>query len=274
MEKQIKVAICYDFDGTLSPGNMQEYGFMETLGIAPQAFWQKVNKLAAEQNSDSNLCWMKLMLDEASARGKVLYREDFWFCARSIQLFAGVPSWFNRINDYGRKHGVEVQHFLLSSGLREIVEALPVSKAFNRLYACSFMYDENGRAIWPSQVVNYTTKTQYLYRISKGCLEQNDTSVNDKFDPDDYAVPFRHMLYIGDGITDVPCMSTLKKFGGHAAAVYDPEKENAQKIAENLRADGRVDFIAPADYRQDQPLSRYVWALIDKIVADHRLQNI
>ncbi|MBR6663254.1 MAG: haloacid dehalogenase-like hydrolase [Alphaproteobacteria bacterium] len=274
MKKTVKVAICYDFDGTLAPGNMQEYDFMSKLNMKPAEFWDKSDALAAEQKADSNLAYMLTMLNEARSRNIGFTKEDFTSYGKNIKLFKGVEDWFDRINAYGKELGIEVEHYLLSSGLSEIVEGMPIYKKFNKVYACRFMYDSNGVAIWPAQVVNYTTKTQYLFRISKGCLEENDKSVNDRTLPEERNIPFTNILYVGDGITDVPCMAMLMKFGGHAAAVYTPRKKNGAKTANALLADGRVDCIAPADYTEGSRMDKYVKALLHKVKADSDLQNV
>ena len=271
---KFKVAICYDFDGTLAYGNMQEYDFMEKLGISPAEFWSKSDTLAAQNNADSNLTYMWCMLEESRRRAVGFTKQDFMSYGKNIKMFKGAENWFDRINAYARTLGIEVEHYLLSSGLSEIVEGMPIYDKFTKVYACRFMYDANGVAYWPAQVVNYTTKTQYLYRISKGCLEEIDKSVNKRIKPEERTIPFKRMLYIGDGLTDVPCMATLKKFGGYAAAVYTPSKKGNKKIANELLAEGRVDIIAPADYQEGSRMDVYVKALLCKLKAEYDLQNL
>jgi hypothetical protein len=267
-----KVAICYDFDGTLAYGNMQEYDFMSNLNIEADDFWNKSDTLAAEQNADSNLAYMWTMLEEAKRYGTT--KEDFAACGKNIRMFKGVDTWFDRINKYAAKLGIEAEHYLLSSGLQEIVEGMPISAKFKKVYANRFMYDANGVAFWPAQIVNYTTKTQYLFRISKGCLDEGDKTVNDRTNPEDRVIPFTNMLYVGDGLTDVPCMATLKKFGGHAAAVYTPRKKNNKKLANKLLEDRRVDVIAPADYSEGSRMDKFVKALLNQLKAEYELNNI
>jgi len=274
MEKNlIKVAICYDFDGTLAPGNMQEYGFMKALGTTPQIFWTKSDKIAYEHNADKNLSYMLTMLKDAKEKGISITKEKLETFGCDIPLFDGVNDWFSRINKFALDNGIELQHYLLSSGLKEIVNGLPISNEFTKVYACSFMYDENKEAFWPAQVVNYTTKTQYLFRISKGCLEENDASVNDRTPKEQRSIPFSQMLYIGDGLTDVPCMATLRRFGGKALAVFRPELDNSIKSATRLLEDGRVDHIAPADYKLGSRIDYLIKAWLKKIKADNDLMN-
>ena len=269
----IKVAICYDFDGTLAPGNMQEYGFMKALKTTPASFWKKSDKLSEDQCADKNLCYMQTMLEEARAKHISFRREDLESYGKDIPLFNGVDTWFSRINAYARKNGIELQHFLLSSGLKEIVNGLPISKEFTKIYACSFMYDSNGVAFWPAQVVNYTTKTQYLFRISKGCLEETDTAVNERTPKEQRLMPFSQMLYVGDGLTDVPCMATLRKFGGQAIAVYRPRTKTGSKHAEKLLKDGRVDNIAIADYSECSKMDVIIKAWLRKIKAEYDMKS-
>ncbi len=193
---------------------------------------------------------------------------------KAFDYLRGVDTWFDHINAYAAKLGIQLEHYLLSSGLQEIVEGMPLYCKFKKVYANRFMYDANGVAFWPAQIVNYTTKTQYLFRISKGCLEESDKTVNDRTNPENRAIPFKRMLYIGDGLTDVPCMATLKNFGGYAAAVYTPKKKNNKKLANQLLADERVDFIAPADYSDGSQMDRYVKALLNQLKAEYELKNI
>lgn len=268
-----KAAICYDFDGTLAPGNMQEYGFMKALKTTPKSFWNKSDTLSEEQHADKNLCYMLTMLQQAKVKHISFRKEDLEQFGKDIPLFNGVESWFSRINAFALNYGIELQHFLLSSGLKEIVNGLPISKEFKRIYACSFMYDANGVAFWPAQVVNYTTKTQYLFRISKGCLDETDIAVNEKIPHDARNMAFSQMLYVGDGLTDVPCMATLRKFGGHAIAVYRPRTKTGSTHAQKLLKDNRVDNIAPADYTEGGKMDTIIKAWLCKIKAENDLRT-
>ena len=268
----LKAAICYDFDGTLAPGNMQEYGFMRALKTTPQSFWKKSDALSERQHADKNSCYMWLMLEEAKAKHISFRKEDLEQYGKDIPLFNGVDTWFKRINAFAKKNGIELQHYLLSSGLKEIVSGLPISKEFKRIYACSFMYDANGVPFWPAQVINYTTKTQYLYRISKGCLDETDLAVNEKVPHEQRVMSFSQMLYVGDGLTDVPCMATLRKFGGQAIAVYRPHTKTGSTHAQKLLHDRRVDNIAPADYTEGGKMDAIIKAWLLKLKADYDMK--
>lgn len=265
-----QIAICYDFDGTLCKGNMQEYGFMSTLGMTPDEFWAKCAKHTKQYDMDKNLSYMKCMLDEAKMRHKVFRKEDFIECGKTVDLFNGVVDWFDRINDYGRKKGVIISHYLISSGLEEIVQGTPIYKKFAKVFAGSYIYNGYGEAIWPARVVSSTEKTQYLFRINKDRLEYSD-NVNEAMSDEERKIPFNHMIYFGDGETDVPCMSMLGNLGGYSVGVYQPHKSSSKKQAEKLFAEGRVNLVAPADYSAGKTIDRYVKRVIDKIHTDEQL---
>lgn len=275
MTKLIQMAICYDFDGTLSPKNMQEYGFMKKLQTTPLKFWAKSNKVAKENFADTNAAYMKLMIEEANKKGVPFTKNAFLEYGASVKFYKGVEGWFERINEYGKRHGVKVRHFIISSGLREIIKKTAIGKYFEEVFASSYMYDKQGNPVWPANVVNYTSKTQYLFRINKGCLDINDNiKVNARIEKDKREIPFENMVFIGDGETDIPAMKVLRSHGGHSVAVYNPKKVEKQAIAKKLINDNRVNIITPADYRENQIIDKYIKALINKIKADNDLANI
>ena len=225
MDKTPVLAICYDFDKTLSPDNMQAQGYLAAINYENQNdFWEKSNMLAGENEMDKDLAWMFIMLKEA--RGKLIFnREKLREYGASITLYPGVTEWFDRINEYGKKHGVKIEHYIISSGIKEMIEGTQPARngAFTKIYASSFYYDEDGLAVWPAQVINYTSKTQFLFRIEKGVPDVNDPGVNAHFDDSEYRVPFRNLVYIGDSDTDIPCMKLVNVNGGHSIGVYNPE---------------------------------------------------
>lgn len=271
-KKLIPMSISYDFDGTLAPGNMQEYDFIPALDMLSKHFWESVNTLAAQHEMDQILAYMYAMLDEARKAKVSVRREDFKNFGAHIGLFPGVKDWFKRINTYAKGKRVRLDHFIISSGIREMVEGTPIYKEFKKVYASGFMFDHNGVACWPSLALNYTTKTQYLFRINKGSLDVHDNSVINRFVPKEQRpVPFEHMVFIGDGETDIPCMRLVKDQGGHSIAVYNPDKRGARKHAEQLIRDGRATLIAAADYRDGSAIDQAVKAIIDKIEASSRI---
>lgn len=266
------VALVYDFDGTLSPGNMQEFGFIQAIGKKPQEFWQESDDIAVGQDASNILSYMKLMFDEAKKAGIKLRKSDFKRFGRSIELFEGVRDWFRLVNMYGRKKGVKVEHYINSSGLAEMIVGTPIAKEFKRIFACSFLYNEAGEAEWPGVAVDYTAKTQFLFKINKGILSIRDNKlVNESQAEENKRVPFPHMIYFGDGETDVPCMKIVKMFGGHSIAVYNQKNIHKKAVARTLFKQGRVNFITPAIYTKESRTYEIVCAIIDKIKADYTL---
>ena len=269
------VALIYDFDGTLSPGNMQEFGFIQAIGKKPQEFWQESDDIAADQDASNILSYMKLMFDEAKKAGIKLRREDFRKFGESVELFEGVTGWFRLINDYGKAHGVKVEHYINSSGLAEMIEGTPIAKEFKRIYACSFLYNKEGEAEWPGVAVDYTAKTQFLFKINKGILSVRDNKkVNESKIDEKKRIPFPHMIYFGDGETDVPCMKIVKMFGGNSIGVYNPAIPKKKKVAEKLLRQHRVNFITPALYTKESRTYNVVCSIIDKIRIDFELARL
>ena len=269
------VALIYDFDGTLSPGNMQEFGFIEAVGKTAEEFWRMSDSIAADQDASNVLSYMKLMFDEAKRNGIKLRREDFLRFGKDIQLFDGVKDWFAMVNQYAKSHGVVVEHYINSSGLKEIVEGSPIAKEFKHVFAGTFLYNERGEAEWPGVAVDYTTKTQFLFKINKGIFSSRDNKkVNASMAEDRKRIPFSNMVYFGDGDTDVPCMKIVSMFGGHSIAVYNPANAKKKAAAAKLKRQGRVAFSLPAVYTEDSQAFRVVSAIIDKIKADYELQRL
>ena len=275
MRKHPIVALVYDFDGTLSPGNMQEFGFIQAIGKKPQEFWQESDNIALGQDASNILSYMKLMFDEARKSGIKLRREDFNKFGESVELFNGVKEWFSLINEYGKKRGVRVEHYINSSGLAEMIEGTPIGKEFKRIFACSFLYNEAGEAEWPGVAVDYTAKTQFLFKINKGILSIRDNKkVNESQLEEKKRIPFPHMIYFGDGETDVPCMKIVKMFGGNSIAVYNPNIPRKKNTARRLLRQQRVNFITPADYTKESRTYEVVCSIIDKIQIDFDLANL
>ena len=275
MKKRPTVALIYDFDGTLSPGNMQEFGFIQAIGQTPEEFWSKSNQVPDGQEVSSILSYMKLMIDEAKAKGISLTRDSFVSFGKHIELYEGVHHWFSLINEYGRRHGVIVEHYINSSGQTELIEGTSIAHEFKKIFACSFWYDENGVAVWPAVAVDYTGKTQFLFKIAKGIMDISDnTKVNESQKEDDKPIPFSHMIYFGDGTTDIPCMKIVKMFGGNSIAVYDPANQHQVDTARKLLKQDRVNFICEADYRIGGQIYDVVTTIIDKIKAESDFQTL
>ena len=268
------VAICYDFDKTLTPNDMQAQGYIQSVGYDVDDFWRETNGFAKENQMDSNLAYMYKMMEKA--RGKLPFTkatlEEY---GSKVRLFDGVEDWFDRINQFGLEHGVQVEHYIISCGLKEMINgtSLAKNKVFKAVYASSFYYDENGAALWPCQVINYTNKTQFLFRISKGVLDLSDQSVNEFFERQQMRVPFKNMIYIGDSDTDVPCMKLINSYNGHSVGVFDPHSNDKSKVYKMLR-DGRIKYYAPADYTENSELDKLIKAIICNTVTNNRLENI
>ncbi len=272
METQAPIiAFLYDFDKTLCTTDMEDYAFIPSLGYTPAEFWGRANAFGWENRMDGLLAYMYTMIQECAAQNIKLDRAFLNHCGESIQLFPGVREWFARINAFGESLGVQVEHYVISSGLREIIEGSGIAQEFREIYACEFYYNENGDACWPKLDVNFTNKTQFVYRINKGILDvSRDKELNDSMPDDSKRVPFTNMIYMGDGLSDVPCMKMMRAYGGQAIAVY--QASNRQGV-EKLLADGRVDFIFPADYREGMELDRTVRDILRKMtITDRRLE--
>lgn len=273
MKKPI-VAMMYDFDKTLCTKDMQEYGFIPAMGMSPAGFWKEVNALTDEQGMDNILAYMFKMVEKAQEKKAPITRETFKKLGAGVEYFDGIPTWFDRINQYGETIGVRIEHYIVSSGLKEIIEGTEIARYFKKIYACEFMYDYNGSIQWPKFAVNYTAKTQFLFRINKGVLTIDSKSADklNQFTPEnDRRIPFRNMIYIGDGLTDVPCMKLVKSNGGQSIAVYDPEK--GKQAANALRQAERVNFIAPAEYGAGSDLEIMAKSIIKKIQAVEEMQS-
>lgn len=271
-KKKHIIALLYDFDKTLSPKDMQEYSFIPQLGMKADEFWSEANKLSVANDMDRILAYMFLMVKLAKKNDIPITKESFQALGKDVKLYKGVSSWFKRINDFGESLGVTIEHYILSSGLKEIIEGTSIAKEFKRIYACEFHYNASGNADWPKQAVNFTTKTQFLFRISKGVLDVlDDQKLNTKIKDEERRVPYQNMIYLGDGMTDVPCMKLVKQYGGHSIAIYT--KKEKQKVAPLLR-DNRVDFISEGDFSKDSHLEELVKDIIRLNVARCELADI
>lgn len=266
------VAICYDFDKTLSPDDMQAQGYIQSVGDDVQSFWKESNGLAEDNDMDQNLAYMFTMIQKA--HGKFVFnRQTLMDYGAKVKLFPGVDTWFKRIREYGDSKGVIIEHYIISSGLKEMIEGTKVANEFEKIYASSFYYDSCGVAQWPAQVINYTSKTQFLFRIEKGTLDVNDSAVNDYFEPENIRIPFRNMIYIGDSDTDIPCMKLINANSGHSIGVYNPETQDKRKVY-RMMEDKRIKYYTPADYTEGSDLDMLVKNIIDTTASNEKLMSI
>ena len=268
---QNTIAMVYDFDGTLSPQPMQEYTVLPKIGIEPETFWKRVHKEAVDTGSDPMLVYMRLMMEMLYKNDDVrITREDFAAMAERIQYFPGVEEWFPRINAYVKKRSgaaVNVQHYIISAGQKEILEGVSIRKYFRQIYASEYHFNQYGIANFPKLLITDTSKTQFLFRINKG-KEEISESINEHMPEGERPIPFSNLIYIGDGMTDVPSMALTMKSGGHALAVFNPKFAKSKATCVRLLDAGRVDFIAPADYRDNSKLATRVQLLLDSVIAE------
>ncbi|MFA5448367.1 MAG: haloacid dehalogenase-like hydrolase [Sphaerochaeta sp.] len=271
MDTQPTIALLYDFDKTLTTRDMQEYTFIPKLGLSAPEFWTRANELAKREQMDRILAYMKLMLDESKRQQQPIRRSDFVALGADLEFFPGVEGWFSLITERGNQLGLNVEHYIISSGLAEIIEGSKIGDKFSRIYACEYLYDENGVAVWPKLAVNYTAKTQFLFRINKGVLDvSEDEALNAYTAESDRPVPFRNMIYIGDGLTDVPTMKLVKESGGSSIAVH---AEGGPAIAHRLMNEGRINYYVEADYRPEGALYALVSTILEKLAAQNLLER-
>ncbi len=270
--RKIRMAICYDFDKTLSPDDMQTFTLIPSLEMDKSDFWKQSNELAKENLMDNNLAWMYQLITFSKAKRKSIHREYFNEAGKSVPLYKGVEDWFDRVNKYAKKKEIEVEHYIISSGLKEIIEGSSIARKFKRIYASSYLYSPDGIAEWPAQAINYTNKTQYIFRIAKGFFDEYDERVNDSMNDAQLYIPYENIVYIGDSATDIPCMRLVKSKGGYSIGVYDPKKKMKDKVYQ-LYADGRLSYYTAADYSARAQLMSYMKTIIDEIAAKERIKT-
>lgn len=274
-----KIAFLYDFDRTLTSDDMQNQGFLQKCGVEDKAsisaFWQGVGDVVEKDGMDKYIAFMYCMLKQAKKSGVKVTEKLLQQCGKGIKFFSGVEGWFDMLNKYALAKNLEAEHYIISSGNREIIQGTCIAKYFKRIYASYFHYDENGIADWPGCTINYTNKTQFLYRVKKQVLNMNDEGVNKKIDESDIEIPFDNMVYIGDSDTDIPCMEIIKHSGGASICVFSPsEKGEVAKKAADMLKDDRVNYCAEADYTKDGKLWQIVKKLIDKVAITSQLLSI
>lgn len=273
-----KIAICYDFDGTLAPGNMQEHTLLPALRQRPIQFWKEVKQFAKNNNMNEILSYMYLTLEKAKIHQHKIKRNAFKAHGKGIQLFNGVDKYFDLINAYASEKNITIEHYIISSGLKEIIEGTKIRKHFKYIFASEFYYDVNGVAIWPSVAIDYTAKTQFLFRINKNIMNVWDNIKINKYIPEEERyIPFKRMIYIGDGESDIPCMKMVNYQGGYSIAVYDPNKrgtknkKSPKQICKELIKQKRARFMAAADYTENSKLVKIIKLIIDKIGVEKEL---
>lgn len=269
-----RIALVYDFDGTLAPGNMQEQSFLPAVGTDGKKFWPDAKARAKKHDMDEILAYMELMVEHSRKADTPSTRRAFQDYGKQITFFPGVEAWFDRINAYAREHDCSSEHYIISSGNKETIEGTTIAKHFKRVYASCFRYDANDAAVWPALAVNYTNKAQFLFRINKGIDNAYDNSTINKYTPEEKRpVPFKNFIYIGDGETDIPAMKMVTYQGGWSIVVYPKSVRGRKDSAHQLVAEQRADIAVPADYSADAALDRAVKAAIRQISARHAFER-
>ncbi len=265
-----KVALIYDFDETLSTQYMQDFCLIPQFGMTPDEFWAKANQWSRENDADQVTGSMYYFMKKAKEMGIRLTKDNLKNCGKGVVYFPGVLDWFNRINRFGASLDLEIEHYIISSGYEEIMEGTEVRKYFKDVFACSYAFGEDGTPVWPARVINYSIKTQYLSKINKGLGKNDDVAVNEFTPDEERPIPFKRMIYFGDGMTDIPSMKLTKDRGGNAIAVYNQSSTSKHK-ALRLLVDNRVNFALHADYRENKELDRVVKTILDRIATERDL---
>ena len=267
-----KMAIVYDFDKTLSTDDMQAFGFIQAMGFEVDEFWNECERFGVENKVDNILSYMYVTVKSMKDKNIKLTKEYLYECGKKVEFFKGVETWFERVNQFGRENDIEIEHYVVSSGLKEIIAGTKIAKYFKEVFACYFVY-ENDVPVWPGLAINYTNKTQYLYRINKGFLDVRDLRVNDEMSHEERAVPFSNIVYIGDSATDIPSMRLIYKFGGTAIGLYQEGTKNEAYLRDLLRRE-RISYVAKADYSENGELDILVKDLIKKLNLENQLAEL
>lgn len=273
--KQNTIAIIYDFDGTLTPEPMQNYAILPKLGIHPNDFWQEVGEEVAQTGAENMLVYMRKLLEKADEAKVHITKADYADLAKNIQYYKGVETWFKRINDYvmDKNSNIHIKHYIVSAGMKEVLEGVAIKDEFEAIYASEYFFDFKGIATFPKLVITDTSKTQFLFRVNKG-IEDLSQTINEHMPEAERPVPFSNIIYIGDGLTDVPSMALTRKEGGHAIAVYEEDNTQQQAVGQALLKAGRVDFVAPADYSPNSILETKMTLLLNYIIAHIEYRQI
>jgi len=263
------IAMVYDFDGTLTPQPMQEYTVLPEIGIKKgKKFWDAVRQEALRTEGEEIVTYMRLMIEMSKHKHYPLTPKVLTSLAKNIRYYPGVKAFFRRISNFVKSEldaDVELRHYTISAGLKEIISGTGIAKHFFRIFASEYHYNEYGEAVFPKVIVNDTLKTQFIFRINKG-KESLHENINLHMPTALRPIPFQNIVYIGDGLTDVPCMTVIRKNGGYAIAVYRPDDAKGLRTCKDLLRAERVDFIAEADYRSNKQLDRLVKLLLNNVV--------
>ena len=272
--KQNTIALVYDFDGTLIPKTMQDYTIIPRLKLRSEKFWSDIMEEAEATDGEVMMIYMRQLITRANSMNIKITKNEFKMMASKIKYFKGVLTWFDNINKY-LKHNhkrIKVAHYVISAGHHEILESTAIRKKLTNVFGSQYYFNEQGHATFPKVVVTDTAKTQFLFRINKGKEKVSD-SINSHMPEELRPIPFENMIYIGDGLTDVPSMALIKKQNGHAVSVYPRGSKKQKKVSNDLLAAKRVDFIAEANYTRNSILFKRICLIIDMISARIKYRN-
>ncbi len=276
MCKKLTIAIAYDFDGTLAKGNIQENSFIPELGMDKEEFWKEVKSTAEDNEMDEILSYMFLLIKKAKEKSMKCKRKDFEKHGCSVEYFKGVEDYFKIINTYAGDKNIKLEHYIISSGTKEMIEgtSIAIAKEFEYIFASSFKYDKYDVVEWPALAINFTTKIQYLFRINKGIKNAWDnTDINEFKELSEHPILFENMVYIGDGATDIPAMKMLNYQGGTSIGVYPPNTEGAKEKAQELLENDRANYIAEADYSENSGIVEIIKGIIDQISTKAKIEK-
>lgn len=274
--KQNTIAIAYDFDGTLTPKAMQEYTILPELGIhAGGAFWKKCNQESKQFREEKDLVWMRRIKELSKEKKYKLTKKRLAELGSRIEYYKGVETFFQSMSQYVKKKSrgkMKLNHYIISSGLKEIIDGTTIRNNFKQIFGSQYHYNHLGYPDFPKVLITDTVKTQYIFRINKG-KEDVSESINQHMPEEERPIPFKNILFIGDGSTDVPAMNVTKKYGGFALAVYRPGSEKAKKECLGLRLANRVDSIAEADYRKGKEIYEFVTLVLDTMIQRYQFDS-
>jgi hypothetical protein len=278
---QSTIAVVYDYDQTLSPTYMQDEVLFPAYGIDPARFWKKSQQLVRDEGWESELAYLKTLLDSLPMDPPT--NEDLVRLGANLKFYPGLPEMFGELNsllnDAHHAIGIRIEHYILSSGMKALIDGSALKPFVKEIFGCEFATDSHGRITFPKRVISHTQKTQYLFRINKGLLDLSQ-DVNDHMPQELRPVPFPNMIYVGDGPTDVPCFTVMKQFGGQSIAVYnpnDPTLNSFRKCYQLSAHANRIKHIAPSDYRSGSHLRLILDEMIREIanrMLRHRHEEI
>ncbi|UCD74095.1 MAG: haloacid dehalogenase-like hydrolase [Phycisphaerales bacterium] len=265
------IALVLDFDDTLAPDSTS--GFLRTLGVDADHFWAGHVQQLLDDDWDPipAYLWRMIELSNSRPEGDRITRDKLSAWGRQITFFEGVEDLFDTLREEAQRIDPEiaVEFYIISSGIGEVLRTTSIFPQLKDVWACEFHYNERGEIVYPRNVVSFTEKTKYLYRISKGLIGEKwrgkPFAVNERMVPDDYRIPFKKMIVVGDGHTDIPCFALVKRYGGYPFGVYDPEHPGKWSRAFDFVTDQRVVSLHTARYSPGSDLHNALRMAVNRI---------